>query len=398
MPALSICRMTLDIGEEICVSEDVTKLVKKVLIVGGGVGGMAAAIRLKEAGADVELIDIDPNWGVYGTGITLSVLTLRALCDLGFSESIMAEGNCYDGLTMFDYKGNLLRDIDSPRLFSPDVPAEGGVLRPVLHAMMKKKVTDLGIAARLGITVGYYAQDAGGVDVTFSDGSSGHYDIVIGADGLFSKMRTLTFPDAPKPKFTGQACWRVLFDIPEGWNKGRMYIGEKVKLGFTLCSPDKMYMYLLEHVPDNPWREPEEFPALLHSLMDGFEGPIPALRDKVNGDSHIVYRPLEAILLTDTWTKGRVVLLGDAAHATTPHLGSGAGAAVEDAIVLAEELARATSIDDAFAAYNKRRIPRASLVVYNSLKLGEMEMAGAPMQEMAGLMGASMHAIAEPYR
>ncbi|MDO6966372.1 FAD-dependent monooxygenase [Rhizobium alvei] len=380
-------------------NENVRKLAGRVLIVGGGVGGMAVAIRLAEAGVTgIDLIDSDPKWGVYGTGITLSMLTLRAFGDLGFAPQLMTEGNCYDGIFLCDNKGNLLRDIAAPRLFSPDVPGEGGVLRPVLHAMMKKKVTDLGIKARLGITIESYAQDESGVDVVFSDGSQGRYDLVIGADGLFSKTRALTFPDAPKPRFTGQACWRVLFDIPEGWEKGRMFLGEKVKVGFSLCSPNKMYMYLLEHVPDNPWRNESEFPAILRRLMDDFQGPVAELRDQINDKSHIVYRPLEALLLTDTWTKGRVALLGDAAHATTPHLGSGAGAAVEDAIVLVEELGRAGSIDEAFEAYNRRRIPRASVVVNNSLRLGELEMASAPMSEQAAIMGASLAAIAEPYR
>jgi 2-polyprenyl-6-methoxyphenol hydroxylase-like FAD-dependent oxidoreductase len=380
-------------------SDNLIKRVNKVLIVGGGVGGMAAAIRLSEAGvAGIELIDSDPNWGVYGTGITLSILTMRAFGDLGFAPQLMAEGNCYDGIKLCNQKGEFLRDVGAPRLFSPEVPGEGGVLRPALHAMMKKKVLDLGIQARLGITIDGYEQDADGVDVTFSDGSKGRYDIVLGADGLFSKTRSLTFPDAPKPRFTGQACWRVLFDIPEGWDKGRMFLGEKVKVGFTLCSPTKMYMYLLEHVPGNPWREPKQFPGILKELMADFEGPVAEMRDMIDETSHIVYRPLETILLTDTWTEGRVALLGDAAHSTTPHLGSGAGAAVEDAIVLVEELEKAGSVEEAFAGYNSRRIPRASVVVNNSLKIGEQEMARAPMSEQADLMGASLAAIAQPYR
>jgi 2-polyprenyl-6-methoxyphenol hydroxylase-like FAD-dependent oxidoreductase len=158
-----------------------------------------------------------------------------------------------------------------------------------------------------------------------------------------------------------------------------------------------MYMYLLEHVPENPWRKPEEFPGILKSLMADFEGPVAEMRAKIDENSHVVYRPLETILLTETWTKGHVALLGDAAHSTTPHLGSGAGAAVEDAIVLVQELSRCGSIAEAFETYNTRRIPRASLVVNNSLKIGELEMAGAPMPEQAGLMGASLHAIAQPY-
>lgn len=373
-------------------------LVRKVLVVGGGVGGMAAAIRLREAGTEVDLVDIDPNWGVYGTGITLSVLTLRALCDLGLAAEVMAEGNCYDGFTLCGQDGDILRQIESPRLYSPDVPAEGGILRPALHAIMKRRVLAAGANVRTGVTISNLSQDAEGVDAAFTDGTSGRYDLVIGADGLFSKVRNAILPDAPKPHFTGQACWRALFDIPEGWTCGRMFLSEKIKLGFTLCSPDKMYLYLLEHVPENPWREKDELPGLLRGLMANFGGEAARLRETIKADTPIVYRPLESVLLTDTWSRGRVVLLGDAAHATTPHLASGAGAAVEDAIVLGDELGEAKSVDEALANFNRKRIPRASLVVNNSLKIGELEMHGGSMQEQAALMGASMQAIAEPYR
>jgi 2-polyprenyl-6-methoxyphenol hydroxylase-like FAD-dependent oxidoreductase len=366
--------------------------------VGGGVGGMAAAIRLRDAGVAVDLIDSDPNWGVYGTGVTLSVLTLRALGDLGLSKEIMAAGHCYDDLILCTKDGHVIQKMSSPRLFSPEMPAEGGILRPVLHAIMKEKVLALGTQVSTGTTVETLADKGSHVDVVFSNGNTGSYDLVIGADGLFSKIRGKVFPDAPKPKFTGQACWRAVFDIPQGWECGRMYLSEGTKIGFTLCSPDKMYMYLLEHVPENPRRKNEELPGLLRSLMEGFGDAPGALRETISAETPIIYRPLESILLTDTWSKGRVVLLGDAVHATTPHLASGAGAAVEDAIVLGDELVSGASIEQALANYNARRIPRASLVVNNSLKIGELEMTGRPMQEQAALMGASMKAIAAPYR
>ncbi len=373
-------------------------LVRKVLIVGGGVGGMAAAIRLRQIGVDVDLVDVDPAWGVYGTGITLSTLTMRALCDLGFAEDVMEQGNCYDGFTLCNEQGEVIHQMTAARLYSADVPGEGGILRPTLHAMMKARVIADGVSVRTGVTVNALRQDADGAEVDFSDGTTGRYDLIVGADGLFSKMRQMIFPDAPKPRFTGQACWRVLFDIPEGWTCGRMFLGETVKLGFTLCSPDKMYLYLLEHVPDNPWREQATLPTLLRNLMAGFGGEAARLRDTIDQETKIIYRPLETILVTGTWSKGRVVLIGDAVHATTPHLGSGAGAAIEDAIVLADEIAGATSLEEALRNFDSRRIPRASLVVNNSLDIGELEMTGAPMQQQAALMGASMQAIAEPYR
>lgn len=376
---------------------NISDLVKRVLVIGGGIGGMSAAIRLREQGVEVDLIDIDPNWRVYGAGLTLSILTMRALCDLGFADGILSKGSAHDGLTMFDAKGNIVKELKSPRLYSKDIPAEGGIMRPVLHNLMSERVRELGTNVRLGLTIETLEDDGNGVDVTFSDDTAGHYDIVIGADGLFSKTRDFIFPNAPKPSFTGQACWRVVYDIPEGWRENRMYLGSEVKLGFTLCAPNKMYMYLLEHVPTNPRVDESDYVPKLRDMMAEFEGPIVKLRDELTPEHFINYRPLEAVLLEDDWCKGRVALLGDAAHATTPHLGSGAGMAVEDAIVLVQELDKGDSIDAAFTRYFERRLPRGKIVVGNSLKLGELEMAKAPMQELAGLMGESFQAIAQPY-
>lgn len=379
-------------------SGNLTGHMNKVLIVGGGIAGMAAAIRLREAGVEtVDLIDIDPDWRVYGTGITLSTLTMRALCDLGFRDEILAEGYAHDGVIMRSAGGEVLNEIESPRVFSPDTPAEGGILRPVLHKMMSERVKKLGTNVRLGITVDRFTQDEDGVDVVFSDGSEGRYDFVIGADGLSSKMRKLLFPEAPKPKFTGQACWRVLFDRPDSFTRCNMYMGEKVKAGFNPCAPDKMYMFVLEHVPGNPWREEDELVSILQDLMDDMEGAPADLIATVKSGSEIVYRPLETIIIDGDWYKGRVLLIGDAAHATTPHLGSGAGMAVEDAIVLVEELEKAETLAAALKAFMARRLDRAKAVVGNSLKIGELEMAHAPISEIDPLMGQSMALIAEPY-
>lgn len=375
----------------------ISSLVRKVLIIGGGIGGMAAAIRFREQNIDVDLIDIDPDWKAYGAGLTLSSLTLRALCDLGFADDLMKYGNCADSLSMYSASGDLITKISAPRLYSDDVPGQGGIMRPVLHKMMAKKTRDLGTNVQLGISVTSLENRSDDVAVTFSDGSKSVYDIVVGADGLFSRTRGMILADAPKPKFTGQACWRVQFDIPQGWNENCMYIGKDVKLGFTLCAPDKMYMYLLETVPNNPKVKPQEYLSKLTELTAEFTGPVEQVLKTMSEQNDMNYRPLEAILLEEAWSVGRVVLLGDAAHATTPHLGAGAGMAVEDAIVLVQELEKNETVEKAFDAYFKRRLPRGKIVVGNSLKLGELEMSGAPMSEIGKLMGESFKLIAEPY-
>lgn len=373
-------------------------LPKSALVAGGGIAGMSAAIRLLEEGVNVTLFDKDPAWSVYGAGITCSPLTFRALCDLGIGPAVLERGARHDVIALHDVSGNPLKTLPLPRLRGDGQPAAGGIMRPDLHAILSERVKTLGATIRLGLTIASVSQDTSGADVIFSDGSKDRFDMIIGADGLFSALRGTVLNAKEQPHFTGQACWRVMFDLPEEWDgTGAMFLSPQLKVGFTPCAPGKMYMYLLEHVPDNPWREPEALPGLLKDLLKTAGGKLADLRDSVRPETPINYRPLESVLVEGPWYKNRTVLIGDAVHATTPHLAAGAGLAVEDAIVLVQELKRNETLATAFEAFQKRRQERAKLVVSNSLKLGELEMQGAPLEEQGGLMQASTQAIASPY-
>jgi 2-polyprenyl-6-methoxyphenol hydroxylase-like FAD-dependent oxidoreductase len=123
---------------------------------------------------------------------------------------------------------------------------------------------------------------------------------------------------------------------------------------------------------------------------------VKAVHDALNESSHVVYRPLEAMLLPRPWSKNRVVLIGDAVHATTPHLAAGAGIGVEDAIVLAEELDRAGGLQEGLQAFEARRFERCRMVVENSEQLGEIEITGGEQAEHARIMRESLIAIAAP--
>lgn len=255
-----------------------TDHMKKVLVVGGGVGGPAAAILLAERGVAVDLIDIEKDWGAAGTGVTMSPLTARALCVLGFSEALMEKGHLHDSLEMYTPAGDQFNVMTSERVYAPDVPAEGGIMRPVLHHLMADRMAELGVSVRTGTTIETLAQSGDTVSASLSDGTTGTYDFVIGADGMFSKTRSMIMPEVPVPFYTGQVCWRAQFKRPEDWHNSRMYFGP-IKIGFTPCSPDDMYMYLLENVKEKPWYEDDELLGKLKELMTPFRGALGALID-----------------------------------------------------------------------------------------------------------------------
>jgi len=369
----------------------------RALIVGGGIGGMATAIRLRQEGVAVELIDLDPEWRVYGAGITITGATLRAYRRLGLLDRIKAEGAITNGTRIRHFSGAIVAEMDEPAI-EEGLPATGGILRPVLHRIMSEEVRRLGATVRLGVTVDAIESDAEGVDVTFSDGRRDRFDLLVGADGIYSKVRSLLFPQAVQPRYTGQAAWRVLAQRPADFDKGEFYVGHKNTVGITACSPSEVYLFVLNADPARTRIEPHEQPAILRSLLEGFGGNAGAIRDTIDDTSSIVYRPLEAALQPAPWHVGRSVLIGDAVHATTPHLASGAGISVEDALVLVEELKKAApSIEAALAAFTERRFERCRFVVETSVAIGERQMQDHFSPEVGAMLGKALHHLAEEF-
>ncbi len=370
---------------------------EKILIVGGGIGGMSCAISLRRVGVSVDLVEIDPAWKIYGAGITITGPTLRALRTLDVLDEIRQHGATWEGAYVFTQRGQLIEELKFPPI-APDLPGTGGIMRPELHRILSTRTLASGVHVRLGTTVETLAQVPDGVEVKLTNGHRENYGLVVGADGIYSKTRERVFPGAPRPKFTGQVIYRIVAERPPGFDRTHFYMGPDSKLGFNPVSRTHMYMFLLQRSPANPWVAVEDQPRRLCEAMAGWGGIAPQVRETVmTSNAHTInYRPLEAVLLPDPWYRGRVVLIGDAAHATTPHLASGAGMAVEDGIVLAEEIARDGNIDAALPRFMARRFERGKLVVENSLRLGELEMTHGSPQEHSQVMMASVAALAQP--
>lgn len=373
-----------------------TPAARRVLVIGGGFSGMSAAIELHKRGVEVDLIEIDAGWRSYGAGISLGGATLRAFRQLGILDEFLQLGNAADGLEMYLPDGQLVGTLPTPRIAGPGVPGGGAIMRPMLAGILARATRACGTNVRLGCTFTSIMQDAEGVDVAFSDGQRSRYDLVIGADGLYSKTRELLFPAAPKPRYSGQAVWRAVLPRPPEVKTAMMWMG-RVKPGVNPVSKDEMYLFLTEHRPGNERVDPETFAPQLRALLAEFPAPLlQRIREQITPDAQIVYRPLEALLLPQPWHRGRVVLIGDTVHATTPHLASGACIGIEDALVLAEEIGRSADVETAIAAFERRRWERCRMVVENSLRLGEIEMTGGSKEEHAQIMRDSLIALAQP--
>lgn len=369
---------------------------RRILVIGGGFSGMAAAIELGRAGAQVDLVEIDPGWRNYGAGISLGGATLRVFRRLGILDAFLREGHAADGVKICLPHGPQVAELPTPRLAGPEVPGGGAILRPVLARLLAEATRAAGTHVRLGCTFTRLDQDAEGVDVTFTDGQRRRYDLVVGADGLYSKTREALFPQAPKPRYSGQAVWRAVLPRPPEVTTATMWMG-RVKPGVNPVSKTHMYLFVTEHRPANEHVDPATFVPQLRALLAEFPAPLlQQVRAQIGEDSQIVFRPLEGLLMPRPWHHGRVVLIGDTVHATTPHLASGACIGLEDALVLADELARTPDVPAALRAFEDRRWERCRMVVENSARLGEIEIANGDKEEHARLMRDSLMALAQP--
>jgi 2-polyprenyl-6-methoxyphenol hydroxylase-like FAD-dependent oxidoreductase len=371
--------------------------VRKVLIVGGGVSGLALAICLRRLNLEVDLVERDAEWRALGAGLSFNGASLKAFkrVDTTVFERLLAEGQTHSGVALYTPSGMLIAKLSPPDDGS-GVPSGGGVLRPVLHQILVDATRKSGARVRLGVTVTALIPQNGGAQVRCSDGVEDHYDLVVGADGLHSQVRNIVFPEAGKPRFTGQGCWRAVFPRPADLDRVSIYQDAYLKAGLNPVSRELMYLFLLESVPSNRRMPENEWPQLLAERLAPFGGPIAALAAQLGPGSNINYRPLETILLPSPWYRGNVVLIGDAAHATTPHSAYGCGLAVEDAVVLAESLEKHPTLPAALDAFMQRRFRRCKAVVDGSVKLGDLEMAHVPPAEHQVVSAEVAKVIAEP--
>jgi len=365
-----------------------------ILVIGGGIGGLTAAIALRRQGFDVTVIEKESDWTVYGVGIIQQGNVLRAMNSLGLLERYVNAGAGFDALEIYAPDGTKVARLPSPRLLE-DQPATLGIGRPALHRVLIDAATTSGAAMSLG-TVAESIDDTGRkLRVGFSNGSEREFDLVIGADGVHSQVRASLFPEAGAPQFTGQAVWRYNLPRPPDLDAMHVYNGP-IGTGLVPISADLMYIYATTPEPDNPRCPREGLAAAFRGKLAGCAPAIRAVAEQITDDTGVVYRPLEWLLVEGPWHKGRVVLLGDAAHSATPHLGQGAGLAIEDALVLADELARHGRLEDALRAYRERRFDRCAYVVHASLAICMGQLGKGPPVDNARAAAEMFDVVARP--
>lgn len=366
-----------------------------ILIIGGGIGGLTSAIALRRDGHDVTVIEKDPDWSVYGVGIIQQANVIRAMAQLDLVDDYMAAGVPFNKVAIHAPDGALVAQVPMPQLVE-GYPASMGIGRPALHKVLGDRTIASGADVRLGVTAETIEDRGDDVRVIFSSGQEDVFDLVIGADGVYSQTRGAIMPDEAGPEFTGQAVWRYNFPRPDDLDALHAYNGP-IGAGLVPINSELMYIYLTTPEPDNPRYPRETLAETMREKMRGHSAQeIRDLAEQVTDNEGVVYRPLEGMLLRGEWHVGRVALLGDAVHATTPHLGQGAGLAIEDSIVLADEIAKHDTPEAAFKAYRDRRFERCRYIVDKSLDICRGQLGKGPPVDNAEATAEMFQVVAQP--
>ncbi|GAB2631678.1 FAD-dependent oxidoreductase [Emticicia sediminis] len=374
-------------------------MAKKILVVGAGIGGQSVAIGLKKAGFEVDIIELHKEFNVYGVGIIQQANALRALDAIGVADEAMRRGSPYGKVKLCLPHGLQIGEAGTPPIGR--FPSHNGISRKILHDVLFEEAQKVGLKYRMGVTVETIDNQPDVANVTFSDGTSGSYDIVIAADGVNSKVRKLIFGEFMS-NYVGLSVWRYAFKRPASLDTGYIFFNKKHKLGVIPMTAETCYIFVNSAEGDNPIIPEDQLVDRLKAYMSAY--PIPMVQElipQVTDAKLVNYRTLETLKIPAPWYKNRVVVLGDAAHTTIPQLGSGAALAIEDAVVLIEELQKEGSVEETFERYMKRRYDRCKMVVEVSETLGAWELLeynGQPLPEganMGMLMGKTGMALAQ---
>lgn len=337
----------------------------RILIVGGGIGGLTLAAALKVRGIQADVVERAAAWMPIGAGIVLGLNAMKVLGRIGLASSVARRGIEVGVACITDARGETLSAIDF-RAMPNDAGRAIALHRASLHDGLLTGVDPASI--RLNTTVKMIEQHDAHVTVQFSDGTMHEYDTVIGADGIRSVVRWLTFGETPL-QYSGYTCWRFVArgefknaDTWEMWGRGRRF-------GIVPLGGDKVYCFTTLNAPQNDPTKRNIALGDFKELFAEFQGPAPEMLASLNSADQLIWNDLEEICL-DTWVKSRVALLGDAAHAMTPNMGQGAAMAIEDAYVLADELGQTTDIPVALARYERRRRRRVDAIQTRSRRIG----------------------------
>lgn len=373
---------------------------QRAIVVGGGIGGMVTAIAMRQRGIEVDVIEISRREDQLGTGINLQNNALRGLHEVGLFEKCAAVGFPWNSISNRSGEtGEIVNQVNMPWSASHGLPGALGIMRTDFAEILAEEAISSGVNISYRTKVTGLTQDADGVTVELSDGRTLRSDVLVAADGVYSQIRSMVFGPEHKPTYIGQGVWRFTVPRPKSLDGFSLFRTEDgASLGFLPLSEEIAYYFYLETTPEPLRVPPEDASRMMAERLAPFTAPqVQEVMHCLENGWHVSFRPFDILFMPGPWHLGRVVMLGDVAHSLTPQLTSGGGMAIEDAVVLADELGRKGSVEEALSAYSERRIERAHMVFQNSLRICELEKVRDRSFEGTQVMLDSFKLLSEAY-
>ncbi|HSK28070.1 MAG TPA: FAD-dependent monooxygenase [Jiangellales bacterium] len=323
---------------------------RRVLVVGAGIAGLATARALLGQGIQTDVVERSDSWRHPGAGVYLPANAVRALGALGLGSSFLDRACPITQQRFLDHRGRVLVEVDLHAVWGATGPC-AAIEHRGLHELLRE-----GIPVRRGTTVTALEEEGPRVHVVFDDGSSSDYDLVVGADGVRSCVRTVVFGGAP-PRPLAQASWRFLADDIGQTSAWTVHLGRTT--AFLMIPLGRGRIYCYADVTSPAAVDPTAGdPVTLGELYRDFAEPVPTIVDELLAAGNSPHFSAIQEVTQEPWVTGRVVLVGDAAHAMSPNMAQGVGMALEDALVLAQTVAAGRPLHD----YEARRRSRVRFV------------------------------------
>jgi len=338
------------------------------IIIGGGIGGLASGIALRQAGWAVSIYEQASELREVGAGLSLWANAVRALDHLGLAAAVRALQPPMPSGGIYTWQGAPLITDSTPALAQRVGEVSVVVHRADLLAILRQSFGMESVA--LGQRCVGIEQDADGVTARFADGSSARGELLLGCDGIHSSVRAQLVGDGA-PVYAGYTAYRGVTHFDPALVQAGEYWGRGARFGIAPLSGGRVYWFATRNAPANTHESPAATQARLLALFRDWYAPIPDIIAATDPTT-ILHNDIADRPPLARWRVGRATLLGDAAHPMTPNLGQGACQALEDAVVLASCLDSATDLDAGLRAYEQQRIPRTSRIVQQSRRIGQI--------------------------
>jgi FAD-dependent urate hydroxylase len=344
--------------------------IEKTIIIGGGIGGLCTAIALRQTGVDVEVYEQAPQLGAVGAGITIWPNAIKAFRRLGVAERILSTGARIRRAELRNWRGRVMSRSEpgelEEKLGEPTVAIHRADLHSILLSALPEGMVHLGkhcVALKEG------EKDIG---ASFEGGEEARADLLVGADGIHSILRQQIMPEA-RPRYSGYTAWRGVVETEdeaalgvtnETWGRG-------TRFGFLRIDSKRVYWFATTNSVAGVHQSPAENKTFLLERFSGWHHPVELLIRSTSPDQ-ILHSDIYDLKPMSKWSEGRAVLLGDAAHPTTPNMGQGACMAIESSLVLARCLEQEDDLTVALTLYEKERMPRTAWITRQSRKIGRL--------------------------